>query len=338
MVVLSAGAALLAVLFAELGPARILALLSALGANFLIIVALFGCHECVRALAVGRCFPVEQRPRFRTVLRVRFIGEAVGTLTRTGMFSAEPARAWMLAGQTAAGSHGYAAAAGELIANSCTSASVSVVVTGYLLLAGDVHGPIRVVCHVLLWGSLVYVSAAAWALFARVYLISAIVRGVGALPLIGRRLTIDRARVRDVENAIIHALTDRPAALVRILLLECVAQSILISEIYWTIHSMGIPIDPWTAVKVEVLTKASNIVQVIGVMEAGYSVLFTWLGMTAVVGFTLSLVKLLRSLAAAGLGLAILKGLAALPVRGELAPPADRPVNELTEFDRSRAT
>ena len=62
---------------------------------------------------------------------------------------------------------------------------------------------------------------------------------------------------------------------------------------------------------VEVLTKAANFVQFVGVNEAGYSVLSRWLGMTAVVGFTLSLLKQLRSLATAALGLAILKGAAA---------------------------
>src|SRR5262245_34357707 len=95
LAVLGGGVVLLVVLFAQLGPARILSLLLALGANFLVIVAVFGCHECVRALAVGRCLAADQRPRFHRLLRIRFLGEAVGTLTRTGMLGAEPARAWM---------------------------------------------------------------------------------------------------------------------------------------------------------------------------------------------------------------------------------------------------
>ena len=306
LAVLGGGIALLFLLFAELGPARILSLLSTLGGNFFVIVALFGCHECVRALAVGRCLPDDQRPPFRRLLRIRFLGEAVGTLTRTGMFGAEPARAWMLAGQTGPGAHAYAAAVSELIANSGVSASVSVAVAGYLLLTSEAHGPIRVICHVLLWSSLVYVSVSAWALAARVYVIGTILRGIGALPVVGRWLRTDRARVRAVEDAIIHALTDRPAALAQVLLLECAAQSILVTEIYWTIRSMGIVLGFGTALKIEVLTKAANVIQFVGVTEAGYSILFTWLGMSAAVGFTLSVVKLLRSLTAAAVGLAIL--------------------------------
>src|SRR5262249_24717014 len=136
VVVFAGGVMLLALLFAQLGPARIASLLSALGGNFFGIAALFGCHECVRTLAVGRCFPGDRRPRFHHLLRIRLFGEAVGTLTRTGMFGAEPTRAWMLADPTGQGAHGYAAAFGELIANSCTSAFVSVIVSAYLLLAG----------------------------------------------------------------------------------------------------------------------------------------------------------------------------------------------------------
>src|SRR5262245_57352034 len=181
--VLGAGFVLLALLFAQLGPGRILSLLSSLGGNFLVIVALFGCHECIRALAVGRCFPAGQRPRFRSLLRVRFMGEAVGTLTRTGAFGAEPLRAWMLASQAGPYAHVYAAGTSELIANSCTSGLVTVVVAGYALLGGTVHGPVLVLCHILFWSALVYVSVAVGALAARVYLVGAILRGVGALPI-----------------------------------------------------------------------------------------------------------------------------------------------------------
>ena len=304
--VLIGGIGLLALLFAQLGPGRILSLLSSLGVNFLVIVVLFGCHESVRALAVSRCLPSGQRPRFRRLLRIRFLGEAIGTLTRTGSFGAEPTRAWMLASHTGPGAHAYAAAVAELIANSGTSAFVTVVVAGIVLLRADIHGPLRVLCHVLWWSSLVYVSAAVVALAARIYLIGAVLRGIGALPLVGRRLKTDPVRVRAVEDAIIHALTDRPLALIQILFLELIAQSILVFEIYWTVGSMGYGMTFGKALFVEVSTKAANVIQFVGITEAAYAVVFNWLGMTAAVGFALSLVKLLRSLTAAAAGLTIL--------------------------------
>src|SRR5262245_46921533 len=136
---LGGGCVLLVLLVAQLGPGRILSLLSTLGPNFLVIVAFFGGHECVRAHAVCLCFPAEHRPSWRRVLRIRFLGEAVGTLTRTGSFGAEPTRAWMLAGDAGTGRHGYEAAASELIVNSCTSSAISVAVAGAVLLRSDIH-------------------------------------------------------------------------------------------------------------------------------------------------------------------------------------------------------
>ena len=151
-----------------------------------------------------------------------------------------------------------------------------------------------------------FVAAAIWAIASRVYIIGAVARALGRLPFLGPRLRTDPVRVRHLEDAVIRALTHRPAALAQVLLLEGIAQTILVFEMYWTIRSMGVDVNLGTALFVEVLTKAANVVQFIGVTEGAYAVVFNWLGMTAAVGFTLSVVKLLRSLTAAGLGLAAL--------------------------------
>lgn len=308
-VLLVGGLVLLVLLFARLGPGRILSLLSALGVNFIAVVLLFACHEGVRALAVGRFLPADQRPPWRSLLRIRFLGDAIGAVTRTGMLSAEPVRAWLLAGSAGSGAHAYAAAASELIANSCTSAAVTVAVAGWMLLALELHGSLLVLCHILFWGSLVYICSAVGALAARVYLIGAILGWAGALPFAGRYLRTDPIRVRVTEDAIIHALTGAPSTVAQVVLLECLAQAILVSEVYVALRSMNAAMNVPDALYVEVLTKAANIIQLIGVTEAGYAVVFDWLGLTAALGFTLSLVKVLRSLTAAGLGLVILNQL-----------------------------
>jgi hypothetical protein len=309
LAMLVGGIGLLTLLAHRLGPARILSLLWSLGANIFVIAFLFGAHECVRALAVGVCLPTDQRPAFRSLLRIRFVGEAVGALTRTGPFGAEPLRAWMLAGQGGPGPQAYAAAVSELIANSCTSAAVTVVVAAMAIPAFHLHRPLLVVCHVLLWSSLLYICVVVGVLAARAQLIGAALRGLGRLPILLRRMQIDPERVRATQDAVVHSFVGRPRVLATVMWLECVAQAILVTEIYWTIRSMGVSASPTAALLVEVLTKAANVVQFVGVREAGYAVALDWLGLTAAAGFTLSLVKLLRSLITAGLGLAILKGL-----------------------------
>jgi hypothetical protein len=303
------GLLLLAVLFAQLGPGRILSLLLALGVNFLVIVLIFGCHECVRAAAISRCFPSSGSPPYRRLLRIRFLGEIAGTLTRTGPFVAEPARAWMLAGQATHGAHAYGAAVSELIANSCMSALVSVGAIAFAWATRDLHGQVYVLSVVVFWSSLVYVTAIVVALALRVRLIGPLLRLASRLPGVGKRLKANPRKVEQMEDAIIHILRDRPATLGQILVLEVLAQSILVFEIYWTIRSMGPVISIGTALLIEALSKAPNVIQFVGITEAGYAVVFNWLGMTAAVGFTLSIVRLLRSVTASALGLGFLHGL-----------------------------
>jgi hypothetical protein len=306
VVALLAGCLLLAGLFVRLGPGRILSLLLELGPNFLVVVLIFAAHELVRALAIRRWLPVDRRPALGDLLRIRFLGEAAGALTRTGALAAEPARAWLLANRTGQGVPGYSAAAGELMANSATSAAVNAVVAGYVVMMAAFKGPIAVLAQVLFWGSLVYVCAILAVVVSRVRILGACVRATSRLPLVGRWLRADPAKVRDVERAISSALTDRPAALARVVMLELSAQAILVFEVYWTIRSMGIAVSGQSALLIEIMTRSLTIVEFVGATEMGFAVLFTWLGLPAAIGFTLSLVKTLRSVTAAGIAIALL--------------------------------
>jgi hypothetical protein len=303
---IASGVVLLASLFRGLGPGRILSLLSSLGVNFLVVVLIFSAHEVVRSLAVRLCLRVDPRPPLTEVLRIRFLGEAAGALTRTGPFAAEPARAWLLGSRGGQGLPGYAAAVGELIANSGTSATVNVVVTGWALSSSFFTGPLVVVAHVLFWGSLVHAGVVVSAVASRVRVLGACARLAGSLPFVGRRVRIDPAKVRQVEDAISFTLRGRSTALAGIVLLEITAQALLVCEGYWALRSMGIHVSLRSALLIEVMTRAVNVVQFVGTSEAGFAVIFTWLGLPAAVGFTLSLVQALRSLAAAGIGVSLL--------------------------------
>jgi hypothetical protein len=159
------------------------------------------------------------------------------------------------------------------------------------------------------------------AIASRAYVVGGLLRRVAGLPLAGRWLTTNPVRVRSMEDAILHALTRRPAVLTEILLLECAAQAVLVAEIFWTIRSMGITMTAGDALLVEVLVKAANLIQFVGVTEAGYAAVFNWLGLTAAVGFTLSVVKLMRSLLTAGAALAVLNRLDRFGLTLAAVPP-----------------
>ena len=304
-----AGGVLLMALFARLGPARIVSLVAALGWNFPVIVAIFAAHELVRTLAITRWFPADRRPPVTQLLRIRLLGEAAGALTRTGSLAAEPARAWLLANRGGQGTAGYSASAGELLANSATSAAVNVAVAGAVLWTAALEGPIVVLAHVLLWSSLVYLSAVVAIVVSRVRLLEACARVAARLPVVGHRLRLDPLTARHLERAT-GALMEGPAALARIALLEISAQGLLVSEAYWALRSMGVAVSISSALLIEVMTRALTIVEFVGATEMGFAVVFTWLGMPAAIGFTLSLMRTLRSLTAAGITIGFAKATA----------------------------
>jgi hypothetical protein len=256
------------------------------------------------------------------------MGEAAGALTRTGSLAAEPARAWLLAGESGQGMFAYSAAIGELMANSVMSAGVNVGVAGWAIVTADLKGPVHILAHVVFWGSLVYASAIVGTILSRVRALGVCARLLGRLPFAGRWLRLDPAKVREIEQAIDAVFAHRPSMVVRVLLLEGLAQAFLLCEVYWAIRSMGVPISPASAAFVEVTTRPVSIVEVVGATEMGYAAVFSWAGMPAAVGFTLSLVKTVRSLTAGGIGLVLAaglnrSGLAAARIRRPAGDPLD---------------
>src|SRR5262249_43552566 len=147
--VLLGGCLLLVALFLHLGPARIASLLTSLGWNFLVVVALFLAHEIMRTLAITHWLPADRRPPVTKLLRIRLFGEAAGGVTRAGALTAETARAWLLANRGGQGLSGYSAAIGELVANSVASAAVSATVAGRVLLTAALKGPVVALAHVV---------------------------------------------------------------------------------------------------------------------------------------------------------------------------------------------
>jgi hypothetical protein len=87
--------------------------------------------------------------------------------------------------------------------------------------------------------------------------------------------------------------------------LECLAHVLLLIETYWTLLSMGVSVTAVTAALVEILSKPANMASA-GITEGAYALLFRTFTLPAAVGFTLSLVKRLRSLVIATVGLAVL--------------------------------
>jgi hypothetical protein len=87
--------------------------------------------------------------------------------------------------------------------------------------------------------------------------------------------------------------------------LEVVAHGLLVFETYWVMRSMSIAFPLLYPLLVEAVTKIVNVALFVGATEGVYALIFDALGLVSAAGFTLSLTKRLRSIAAAGIGLAV---------------------------------
>lgn len=87
------GLLLFAFFIRNAGFAKIASNIKKLGASFLIILAVSGVRQIVRALAWTRCFDNGHSLRFRDALRAYLGGDAVGNLVPLGIVVSEPAKA-----------------------------------------------------------------------------------------------------------------------------------------------------------------------------------------------------------------------------------------------------
>jgi len=273
ILIATVGLCILVVLFYRLGPQNILALFRQIGWAFLGVVLIYGVQELVRALAVFECLAPESRPAFKKVVHIRLIGEAVRAVTLTGPFLAEPTRAWFIKREGVRASEAVAATVGEYVLNGLVSALLTIAAVLYLFNYVEVPKELRVAGSVLLYGSLGYLAI--------------------AIVLVRKRSSVAETIAKTV---------GRRGTLPRLMVLQVVAHGLVLLETYWALTSMGVTSSIFTTSIAEILTKLAN-VAFVGMTEGAYAFLFHALGLPAAAGFTLSLVKRLRSFALAVVGL-----------------------------------
>lgn len=302
----AAGLGLLLALCWQIGPARIAALLWSAGLKVFVLAGLYAVHECVRAVAVRYCLPAGIRPSLPQLLWIRFVGEAVRTLTHTGPFVSEPARAWLIGRDRDGGSKAWASVLAEIILNSATSSLFMATALGGALLLVPLPPPVVTLARVLATVSLVYVTLVIGCCVARVRIIGAIVRWLGTVPWLGPRMQVRDETLDSLETGLLEVLSRRPARLSGLILLECLCQALLVAELMLALRFMGLPVTLGTAMIIEGLTKVANLVQLFGATEGGFALVLAWLELGAAAGVTLALIKRVRSAIVAGLGLLLL--------------------------------
>jgi hypothetical protein len=307
-VLLAAGVALFAYLFYQLGPAAILETLARIGWAGPIIAAFYILHQWLRAMALSASV-VETPLRWRDAFWIRIAGEAVQFLTFTGPFLAEPAKALLLAGKIRGAVQGFAATLTEYLTFLFTGALFTIGSLAWLLGSGRLTGGWRTTAIALICGMTGFLATSAWAIANRIHLLGAALERVAKLPGIRRKLRPDMPAVHRTEDLLLDIMHDRPKRFAGILALEAGAHAVLALELYAMLLALGLSSGLGMAFIIEGAAKFVGLAFFfvpgqIGASEGAHTAIFKVLGLPAVAGFTVPLVRRIRSVIVAGIGLA----------------------------------
>jgi Lysylphosphatidylglycerol synthase TM region len=305
---LLAGLALFVYLVFRLGPFHIVGVLQRLGWSFLLIPVVYGAHQLARAAALWNCLSESRPSSYWNVLWVRISGEALQVLPVTGPLLVEPTKALLLKNLGIRTEEAVAGVIAEYLVYTFTSASLAIYGLLYLVTQYELSGAILTVTSVLIGVMAVFLVASTAAVVFRLYLIGTIMKGVTRLPLMPKRFRPEPEAVRRIEDLLLIPLRERPKTLLRILVLELVAQAALIFELAWIMKSIGFSHSFLDPVIVEASTKFVSLAfffvpAQLGAAEGTYTVLFEAMGLRGTAGFGVSLIRRLRTLLLAGAGL-----------------------------------
>jgi uncharacterized membrane protein YbhN (UPF0104 family) len=248
---------------------------------------------------------------FGDLLRIRLSGEAVQFLTFTGPFLAEPSKAWLLERRGLALSEGFAATTAEYLIYTSVSAAMLIAGLSLLVARGELAGALATAARAIVAIAVVFLAIAAVAVARRIYLIGGVLAWLGRLPAVGWRLRLDATAVRSVENLLLEVLREQPARVARIALYEIAAQALLVTELAWILALTGFPSSFVTAFLIESSSKFTSMAFFfvpgqVGASEGVLAVFFAAVGLPASAGVAAALVRRVRSVTVAALGLAAL--------------------------------
>jgi hypothetical protein len=309
VLLVAAGLGVIALLVVRTGPMLLLEMLWRVGWSFVAIVFIYAAHVVLRALALWRGI-IGPAVRFVDVLRVRLSVEAVEVLTYTGPFLAEPAKGWLLTRRGLSAAEAFASVATEYLLYTTVSAILALGAFSLLATSDVVPVLARPAALTLATIMAAFIGAVCFAVLSGIGLIVPITRATGAV--LGRRRM---ARLADViepaERMLVSFLHERPTRVAEILAIEAVGHSLLMAEIWIVLSTLGLAFSAVAPLIVEGGGKLTAVAFFfipgqLGATEAVYAALLRTVGLSASVGLTLALVRRVRSLCVAGVGLLVL--------------------------------
>jgi len=305
------GAALLVVLVWQLGVSEIVDALARIGWVFVLILLLGAAHQATRALALHACVLRPGLVRYRDALAIRLSGEAIQSLTLTGPVLAEPTKAWLLETRGLTLKEGFAATITEYLIYTFVTAAMSIAGLLYVLANVELPPAIAGIAVGIICACAAYLLASAAAIALRFYLIGTIIASLARFGVLRGRLTPDMRWINQMEDLLLTILRDSPARLLTIVMMEGVAQAVLVIELFWLLRALDVPVQAVSAFAIEASIKFFDFAFLLiplqlGVSEGAYAEIFGVMGLPLAAGFAVAFVRRLRSLTIASVGLAFL--------------------------------
>lgn len=299
------GVSLLAFLVVRLGPGRIVAHLHGLSAILPLVLALTALKYPLQTAGWRLALPVDLRPSWLLSLRSTLAADALGYLTWAGQLTAEPSRALMIRG-TVPVATSLAAGAAERALYDVTG---TVLVWSVLLALSARAHPIAVASAIA--GSVAVVAALVTLVRGPRHQRSMPSGTSGEASVTTRSRARLGAALRQIRDALAQLWRTRRQALPLIALL-CVAQHlVLVAEAYVMLGAFDANVTIATALVFESVSKLVNTASALvparlGVAEGGSALLADALGFAASHGLSLALMRRVRALIWAGVGLVVL--------------------------------
>ncbi len=299
------GLGVVALLLWHAGVRLVVGMLMRIGWRFPAVIGIYAAYVAIRAVALWRTM-IGGVLRYTDVLRIRLSGDAVEMLTFTGPFLAEPAKGWLLASRGVPTAAAFAAVITEYLLYTVMSACMGILALSILLARHVLPLAIRPGAVAVIALMIAFLAAFAFAAVTGVGLIVPTLRASGAV--IGRRRADGAAdEFERIEDLIIRFLHGHRARLAQVLALESAAHMLLVLEIWVVIAALGFSRSWGNSIIVEggvkfVAIAFAFVPGQFGASEGVYALLAEAIGLSTAAGLSLALVRRLRGLLVAAVG------------------------------------
>jgi len=301
------GLLLLAYLVRRAGPSRILEGIAAVGWGLVLVIALAGLSHVVRTQAWRlTLLDVPHRPSFGSMFALRLVSEAAGQVGVLGQFFGDTWRVARLgADLPVAGRITSVVLDRSLYALSSVIVTIAGITSVAFLL--PLSGKMAVYANVAAFTLVASVVLAAIAMRRRWAVLSGPAGALGRLGRIGHRLERQQETIRSVEDKLLDFFHHSPAAFWGSFVLQMAGQVAALLEVFMILRFMGFRTGFLSALFIEGLTKLLSVIGMVnpgnvGTFEGGNMLLAKVVGIGGAAGLTLGLIRRVRALFWAAVG------------------------------------